>query len=152
MVVEERFCYLYPHLERWNGIWRICFLVWSHQLENLLMLVWMCVFGRVFFPILHMSSGVVVLAFVKGWRKPEHVDLFKGCVYCILTKKHTLSSWYQVPWHLFKKATSQLVDFKSSSPRPLQAAEEQLKLGKLDAATIFVKARCLFLWILWTLY
>ena len=26
--------------------------------------------------------------------------------------------------------------------------KKQLKLGKLDAATIFVKARCLFLWIL----
>ena len=41
-------------------------LAWNHQLENLLMLVGMWIFGRVVFSILHMSSGVVVLAFVKG--------------------------------------------------------------------------------------
>ena len=39
------------------------------------MLVGICVFGRVVFSILHMSGGVVILAFVKE------------SVYCILAKK-----------------------------------------------------------------
>ena len=50
-------------------------LGWNHQLENLLMLVWMCVFGRAVFSILHMSSGVIVLAFVKGCLKASTCGL-----------------------------------------------------------------------------